>query len=108
MTFSARLLAIAVLALPAFALPSSTSASGSAEAFRSACLKAGGDSALCTCKAEAAVKLLDQHMFELVVLSMRDPDAFTAMSAKGGLSRADNAAWTNYIRESNKACNLSY
>lgn len=76
--------------------------------FLAACLKAGGANAVCTCKANAAVKLLNAHMLDLVILSMKSPSQFAAMSQKGGLSHADNLAWTAYIRESNKACSLNY
>ena len=78
------------------------------EDFLAACLKAGGETSVCTCKAGAAVQLLSAHMLDLVILSMRDPARFTAVSQKGGLTHEDNVAWTDYIRDSNKACHLSY
>jgi hypothetical protein len=43
-----------------------------------------------------------------VILSMRDPDGFAALSRRGEITHADNAAWTAYIRDSNRACNLNY
>jgi len=96
---------IAVSLLPL--APAPASAAGSAD-FLSACLKAGGEKSVCSCKADAASKLLDSRMLGLVVLSMQDPGKFAAMSQKGGLTHKDNLAWTAYIRDSNKACKLNY
>jgi hypothetical protein len=76
--------------------------------FDQACRSVGGDAAVCACKAIAAVDLLDERMLSLVIVSMTDPGGFAAMSNSGAITHADNVAWTNYIRESNKACNLSY
>lgn len=76
--------------------------------FDQACRSVGGDAAVCACKAKAAADLLDDRMFSLVIVSMTDPGGFAAMSNSGVVTHDDNLVWTNYIRESNKACNLSY
>ena len=68
----------------------------------------GAAKAVCTCKAEAAGSLLDARLFGLVLLSMRDPDGFTARARGGELTDADQARWASYIQESNRACGLNY
>ncbi|HEY0920389.1 hypothetical protein [Devosia sp.] len=98
---------MAVLALLAAA--AATPALGRSDAeFVAACMAYGMAEAACTCKAEAAGKLLDARLFGLVLLSMRDPDGFTARARGGDLTDADQARWASYIQESNRACGLNY
>lgn len=75
-----------------------------AATFDAACRSVGGEAALCACKAEAAVKLLDDRMLSLVIVSMTDPGGFTAMSKSGVVTDADNARWMTYLQQSSKAC----
>ena len=76
--------------------------------FAAACARAGGSADVCACKAKAAGELLDERLMGLVILSMRDPDGFAALSRRGEITHSDNAAWTAYIRDCNRACNLNY
>jgi hypothetical protein len=78
-----------------------------AAAFDAACRSVGGEAALCACKAEAAVKLLDDRMLGLVIVSMTDPAGFTALSKSGVVTDADNVRWMTYLQESSRACNPS-
>ncbi|HEY4199714.1 MAG TPA: hypothetical protein VGM83_04060 [Devosiaceae bacterium] len=74
-----------------------------------ACLAASeNDTQLCTCKADVAVKLLDERMLGFVILSMGQPQKFTALEQKGGVPKDVEAAWGKYVADSNRACHLNY
>lgn len=76
--------------------------------FASACLSVGASAEVCTCKAAAAGKLLDERMRGLVMLSMTEPQAFTAKAQRGELTDQDQITWNIYIQESNRSCGLNY
>jgi len=86
----------------------SPAAAGAGDDFAAACRKAGGEAALCDCKGAAAAELLDDGLRQLVMLSMTDPDAFTARARDGGLSAEDSRKWNTYIAESNRVCKPGY
>jgi hypothetical protein len=89
----AGLLALSVMTAPALA--AAPSAEQKAE-FYEACVGTSGNVKLCTCKAEAAVKLVDRDFMGVVLASMK------------GKSLADEyaVAYNNYIVESTRACGM--
>jgi hypothetical protein len=89
----AGLLALAVLTAPALA--AAPTAAQKAE-FYDACVKTSGNVELCTCKAEAAIKLVDQDFMSVVLASMK------------GKTLEDKyaVAYNDYIVESTRACGM--
>ena len=87
------LLVLGVLTLPAIA--AAPSAEQKAE-FYQTCVGTSGNVELCTCKAEAAVKLIDRDFMGVVLASMK------------GKSLADEyaVAYNDYIVESTRACGM--
>jgi hypothetical protein len=91
---AALALAAAPLATPALAAPT---AAQKAE-FHSVCLAISGDEALCTCKADAAMDLVDERFMGVVISSM-----------KGGAPAAsDYEAYNTYVARSNQICKPNY
>lgn len=64
--------------------------------FYSECVGNGGDQQLCSCKADAAVKLVDEEFMAVIIASM------------GGktLDPKYNVAYNDYIVESTRACGM--
>lgn len=87
------LLALAVLTTPALA--AAPTAEQKAE-FYDACVKTSGNVALCTCKADAAVKLVDQDFMAVVLASMKGKT----------LDDKYAVAYNDYIVESTRACGM--
>ena len=95
MTFRvfAGLIAVGLLATPALA--AAPSAEQKAQ-FYEACVGTSGNVPLCTCKADAAVKLVDQQFMAVILSSM-----------KGKTLAAEYAVpYNNYIVESTRACGM--
>jgi hypothetical protein len=91
-------LTCAVAALGFLANPAAAAApdAGQKEAFYSACMKTAQNQPLCTCKADAAVTLVDSAFMDVIIASM---------SGKT-LDPKYNVAYNNYIVESTRACGM--
>jgi hypothetical protein len=94
MRFALVPLAFALLAAPAIAAPTQEQ---KAE-FYQVCVGISGDQALCSCKADAAMSLIDERFMSVVISSM-----------KGGTpASADYAAYNTYVAKSNQICKPNY
>jgi hypothetical protein len=92
-------LGLATLGLTAGAsLAAAPSAAQKAE-FHAVCIKVSGDEPLCTCKADAAMTLIDGRMMTYVIAGMKG-----AGNAPTDVQRE----WNNYIARSNQICKPSY
>ena len=89
----AALLTLAVLTAPALAAAPSAEQKA---AFYDACVKTSGNVELCTCKADAAVKLVDQDFMAVVLASMKGKT----------LDDKYAVAYNDYIAESTRACGM--
>jgi opacity protein-like surface antigen len=87
--------AVAAALLTGSAAAATPSAEQKAE-FYKACVRNGGDASLCTCKAEAAVKLVDDEFMAVII---------TAMSG-GSYDRKYDVPYNDYIVESTRACGM--
>ena len=93
----AALLTISALLLtsaPAFAAPS---AAQKAE-FYSVCMGIAQNEALCSCKADAAMTLIDGRFMGVVIASMKG----------GSPGEADYKAYNAYVAKSNQVCKPDY
>lgn len=96
-----RNLTMMAVALAVLAFDASSAQAGQKEDFLAACLKrTGGNTELCTCKADVAPKLIDATMMGYVILEMQD---------RGGAVPEDiQAKWNDYVAESNRVCLPGY
>jgi len=94
MRFALVSIAFALLATPASAAPTEAQ---KAE-FYDVCMGISGDQALCSCKADAAMTLIDERFMDVVISSMKggSPDA------------ADYVAYNAYVAKSNQICKPNY
>ena len=66
--------------------------------FYRVCMGIAQDDALCSCKAEAALSLIDDRFMDVVIASM-----------KGGSPKAeDYDAYNTYVAKSNQVCKPNY
>ena len=92
-----------ILALPilfAGALPAFAAAPTNAqkEEFYAVCMGIAQDAALCGCKADAALTLIDARFMDVVITSM-----------KGGSPKStDFDAYNTYVAKSNQVCKPNY
>jgi hypothetical protein len=91
----AGLLVLGCLTAPALAAPVST---GQKADFYKTCMAIAQNDRLCSCKADAAAKLVDAQFFGLVISAMR---------GKAPPASA-NVAYNNYIARSNQICKPGY
>lgn len=93
-----RILAIAVLALglatPALAAPTAVQK----QEFYSVCVGISGNTELCSCKADAAMDLIDERFMGVVIASMKG----------GAPAAADYEAYNSYVAQSNQVCKPNY
>jgi hypothetical protein len=86
--------ALAVLATPAFAAPTEAQ---KAE-FYATCMGIAQDDTLCSCKADAAMTLIDERFMEIVIASM-----------KGRPTAPEDAVpYNTYVARSNQVCKPNY
>ena len=91
----AALVAVGMLTVPAFA--AAPSAEQRAEFYKT-CMGIAQNDALCSCKADAALKLVDSDFMAMVIASM-----------KGKAPPAEqNVPYNDYIAKSNQICKLGY
>jgi hypothetical protein len=91
----AALLLLATLATPALAAAPSP---GQKDEFYRVCMGIADNQALCACKADAAMTLIDDRFMGVVIASM-----------KGGTPAAgDFQAYNAYVARSNQVCKPDY
>ena len=91
-------LAATLLAMVAgTALASAPTAAQKAE-FHAICLRVSGNEELCTCKAEAAMTLIDERFMGVVIGSMQG----------GSPAAADYETYNRYVARSNQLCKPNY
>lgn len=93
--------ALALLALPALGFASALAAVPTAaqkQEFYRTCLAISGNETLCTCKADAAMSLIDQRFMGVVIASMQG----------GSPASADYDAYNTYVARSNQVCKPDY
>lgn len=82
-------------ALPAFA---AAPTAAQKQEFYSVCMGIAQDATLCGCKADAAMKLIDERFMAVVISSM-----------KGGSPKStDYDAYNTYVAKSNQVCKPNY
>lgn len=91
-----------VLALCAIALTGTAHAAAPTQAqkaeFHSVCVGISGDEELCTCKADAAMELIDERFMGVVLASMKG----------GSPAASDYEAYNTYVAKSNQVCKPNY
>lgn len=94
-----RILAIALLAmgLASPALAAAPTAVQKQE-FYGVCVGISGNTELCTCKADAAMALIDERFMGVVIASMKG----------GAPAAADYEAYNSYVARSNQVCKPNY
>ncbi len=91
-------LALALLGGSALAAGGATPTAEQKAEFYKTCYGISQDEALCTCKAEAATKLIDEDFMGMVIASM-----------KGKSPPADSyKAYNEYVARSNQVCKPNY
>lgn len=86
--------ALGLLAGPALAAPTAAQK----EEFYRVCVSISQDTALCTCKAEAAMTLIDERFMDVVISSMKG----------GSPAASDYQAYNAYVAKSNQICKPNY
>jgi hypothetical protein len=66
--------------------------------FYRVCMGISGDAALCGCKADAAMTLIDERFMGVVIASMKG----------GAPAAADYSAYNTYVARSNQICKPNY
>jgi len=91
-------LAVAGLSMTGAALAGAPTSAQKAE-FTKVCVGISQDQALCTCKADAAMKLIDERMMTYVIAGM-----------KGAGNAPDDVQkqWNDYVARSNQICKPNY
>ena len=87
-------LAFGLLASPALAVPTEAQKAK----FYDVCFGISQDQALCSCKADAAMSLIDERFMDVVIASMRG----------GSPEAADYVAYNTYVARSNQICKPNY
>ena len=90
---------LAVLGLSTAAAIAGPPTAGQKQEFYQVCLAISSDNALCTCKSDAAMKLIDERMMGYVIAGM-----------KGSGSAPDDVQreWNDYVARSNQICKPNY
>jgi hypothetical protein len=93
-----RILAVTALALmPAAAFAAPPTAAQKAE-FYATCMGIAQDQTLCSCKADAAMELIDERFMGVVISSMQG----------GAPAEADFVPYNTYVAQSNRICKPNY
>lgn len=67
--------------------------------FYEVCMRIASDDVLCSCKADAAMTLIDGRMMGYVIAGMKGPSETPEDVQK---------AWNDYVAESNRICKPNY
>ncbi|HEV7275502.1 MAG TPA: hypothetical protein VGN80_04375 [Devosiaceae bacterium] len=92
------ILAAALLAMSAGAVLAAAPTAAQKAEFRATCLRVSGNEELCTCKAEAAMTLIDERFMGVVIASMQG----------GAPAAADYETYNSYVARSNQLCKPNY
>ena len=87
-------MALLALAAPAFAAPTAAQK----DEFYRVCFGISQNAELCTCKAEAAMSLIDERFMGVVIASMKG----------GSPAASDYDAYNTYVARSNQVCKPNY
>jgi hypothetical protein len=90
------LLVLAASAAPAFA---AAPTAAQKQEFYNTCVGISGDQALCSCKADAAMTLIDDKMMTYVIAGMKG-----SSNAPADVQRE----WNTYVARSNQICKPGY
>jgi len=90
-------MALGVLALSAVPAAAAPTAAQKEEFYR-VCMGIAQNAALCTCKAEAAMSLIDERFMGVVIASMKG----------GSPAPGDYDAYNTYVARSNQVCKPNY
>ncbi|WP_316357203.1 hypothetical protein [Devosia sp.] len=94
MKFVAGLAALALMTVPALAAPT---AEQKAE-FHAVCMGIAQDETLCSCKADAAMTLIDERFMAMVIAAMQG----------GSVPQDQYSAYNTYVAKSNQICKPNY
>lgn len=94
MRFVVVLAALGLLTVPALAAPT---AAQKAE-FYAVCMGIAQDDTLCSCKADAAMTLIDERFMGVVIASMKGR----------ATAQADAVPYNTYVAKSNQICKPNY
>lgn len=92
------LMALAMLSGSALAAGGATPTAAQKAEFYKTCMGIAEDDRLCSCKAEAAMTLVDEDFMGVIISSMEGKAPPTA----------DNLKYAQYIGQSNKVCKPNY
>ena len=92
------LVTLAMLALATFPAAAAAPTAAQKDEFYRVCMGIAQNDTLCSCKAEAALSLIDERFMDVVITSMKggSPDA------------ADYDAYNTYVAKSNQVCKPNY
>lgn len=93
-TVLAAIAAFGVLTLPASAAPTPEQKTE----FHAVCMGIAQDEALCSCKAEAAMTLIDERFMAMVIAAMQG----------GSVPQDEYRAYNAYVAKSNQVCKPNY
>jgi hypothetical protein len=85
---------LTAMATPAVAAPTE----GQKAEFYRVCMSIAQDAALCSCKADAAMTLIDERFMAVVIASMKG----------GSPAPGEYDAYNTYVARSNQACKPNY
>ena len=91
---AALIITLALGTKPAFAAPTAEQKAD----FYSTCMGIAEDDALCSCKADAAMTLIDERFMGVVIAGMKGKAP----------AEADYAAYNTYVAKSNQICKPNY
>lgn len=93
-------LGLALVGVMAFAAPAFAAAPTPAQKteFYQVCMGIASDDTLCSCKADAAMSLIDERFMGVVIASMKG----------GSPAEADYTAYNTYVAKSNQVCKPNY
>ncbi|MHA6689120.1 hypothetical protein [Devosia sp. A449] len=94
MKILAALVPLLLLTVPALAAPSAAQK----QEFYSVCMSIAQNDALCSCKADAAMTLIDERFMGVVITSMKG----------GAPGEGDFKAYNAYVAKSNQVCKPNY
>ena len=87
--------ALALVATPAFAAPPTAEQKAD---FYKTCMGIAQDDTLCSCKADAAMTLIDERFMGVVISGMKGKSP----------AEADYSAYNTYVAKSNQICKPNY
>jgi len=92
------LLAITLLATTSLGAMAAPPTAAQKDEFYRVCMSIAQDAALCGCKADAAMTLIDERFMGVVIASMKG----------GAPAAADYNAYNSYVARSNQVCKPNY